>query len=85
MYLERQKNKTVCPQKDTDRVTTVPDFWVLVLSPGTISFLSCMRLMRWPVAPSATPQPLTKHIYIHTHIHIYIYIYYVDVCVYIHI
>ena len=87
MYLERQRNKTVCPQKDTDRVTTVPDFWILVLSLWALGqFLSCHVWGWWD--GQLHPQPHTHaphqtYIYIHTHTHIYIY--YMDVCLYIHI
>lgn len=80
-----RKTRLCVLRKTQTRVTTVPDCWVLVLSPGTISFLSCMRLMRWPVAPCQPPPYPSPNIYIYSHTHTYIHILCGCVCIYTYI
>ena len=86
-YLERQRNKTVCPQKDTELLQfLISGSWSCPYEPWDNFFpviyevdemASCIL--------SHTPMPPTKDIYIYSHTHTHIYRYYVDGCLYIHI
>lgn len=76
MYLERQRNKTVCPQKDTELLQfLISGSWSCPYEPWDNFFpviyevdemASCIL--------SHTPMPPTKDIYIFTHTHTHIHI-----------
>ena len=82
MRLERQRNKTVCPQKDTGLPQLlISGSWSCPYEPWD-NFLLRMRLMRWPVASSATPPPPPNiYVYLYTHTHTYIHILRGCVCI----